>query len=267
MKAEKLFDVTGQVAFVTGAASGLGLAMAEVLAENGARVTMADIDADTLEALVRKMREAGSAVEAAVVDVADSGALRLRIDAVVEKHGRLDAVFANAGISSGPGFATEAGRISGQIEHTSLATWARVLEVNLTGVFVTMQAAAAHMKAQRSGRIVVTSSIAGLRADALVGYPYAVTKAALTNLVRQAAKELAPYNVLVNAIAPGVFFTNIAGGRLRDPVARDEFSRIVPLGRIADPGEIKGLALFLASGASSYVTGTVIPIDGGVTAG
>lgn len=267
MKAEKLFNVSGRVAFVTGAASGLGLAMAEVLAENGACVIMADIDADALEAQVRKMREAGSAVEAALLDVADTDRLRQGIDAVVKKHGRLDAVFANAGISSGPGFATVAGRISGQIDHTSLATWGRVLDVNLTGVFVTMQAAAAHMKAQRSGRIIVTSSIAGRRAETLVGYPYAATKAALNNLVRQAARELAPYNVLVNAIAPGVFLTNIGGGRLRDPAAQEEFRRIVPLGRIADAGEIKGLALFLASPASSYVTGTVIPVDGGVTAG
>jgi NAD(P)-dependent dehydrogenase (short-subunit alcohol dehydrogenase family) len=267
MKAEKLFNVSGQVAFVTGAASGLGLAMAEVLAENGACVTMADINGDALEALVRNMRGAGCAVDAAVLDVADTDGLRQGIDAVVKKHGRLDAVFANAGISSGPGFATAAGRISGQIDQTSLATWERVLDVNLTSVFATMQAAATHMKAQRSGRIIVTSSIAGLRADTLVGYPYAVSKAALNNLVRQAARELAPYNVLVNAIAPGVFRTNIAGGRLRDPAAEEEFRRIVPLGRIAEPGEIKGLALFLASPASSYVTGTVIPIDGGVTAG
>lgn len=267
MKAEILFNVSGQVAFITGAASGLGLAMAEVLAANGACVTMADIDGDALEALVGKMREAGSTVEAAVLDVTDTDALRKRIDAVAKKHGRLDTVFANAGISSGPGFATAAGRISGQIDHTSLATWARVLEVNLTSVFVTMQAAAAHMKAQRSGRIIVTSSIAGMRAETLVGYPYAATKAALINLVRQAARELAPYHVLVNAIAPGVFFTNIGGGRLRDPAAQEEFRRIVPLGRIADAGEIKGLALFLASPASNYLTGTVIPIDGGVTAG
>lgn len=267
MKAEELFKVSGQVALVTGAASGLGLAIAEVLAENGACVTMADVDGNTLEAQVRKMQAAGSAVEAAVLDVADTVGLRQGIDALVEKHGRLDAVFANAGISSGPGFATEAGRISGQIDHTSLATWWRVLDVNLTGVFVTMQAAAAHMKAQRSGRIIVTSSIAGMRAETLVGYPYAATKAALNNLVRQAARELAPYNVLVNAIAPGVFFTNIGGGRLSDPAAQEEFRRIVPLGRIADAGDIKGLALFLASPASSYVTGAVIPIDGGVTAG
>jgi len=255
------------VAFITGAASGLGLAMAEVLAENGARVTMADIDGDTLEARVRAMREAGSAAEAAVLDVADAGALRHRIDAVVHKHGRLDVVFANAGISSGPGFGTAAGQISGQIDQTSLETWRRVLEVNLTGVFAAMQVAGAHMKAQKSGRIIVTSSIAGMRADALVGYPYVAAKAALLNVVRQAAKELAPYNVLVNAIAPGVFFTNIGSGKLHDPAVREGFRRIVPLGRIADPDEIKGLALFLASGASSYVTGTVIPIDGGVTAG
>ncbi len=139
MKAEKLFNVSGQVAFVTGAASGLGLAMAEVLAENGACVTMADINGEALETLVRSMRDDGSAVEAAVLDVADSDGLRHGIDAVVKKHGRLDAVFANAGISSGPGFATEAGRIAGQIDHTSLATWERVLDVNLTSVFVTMQ--------------------------------------------------------------------------------------------------------------------------------
>ena len=268
MKADKLFDMTGKVAFVTGAASGLGLAMAQVLAENGARVTMADINGDALEPVVEAMRAGGLAVEAALLDVADTERLRECIDGVAHRHGRLDAVFANAGISSGPGFGTEAGRISGQIDHVSFVTWEAVLRVNLTSVFATMQAAAVHMKAQKSGRIVVTASIAGLRADRFVGYPYSAAKAALINLVRQAARELAPFNVLVNAIAPGPFITNLAGGRLRnDPAAHEEFRRIVPLGRIAEPDEIKGLALFLASQASSYLTGTVIPIDGGITAG
>jgi NAD(P)-dependent dehydrogenase (short-subunit alcohol dehydrogenase family) len=267
MKAEKLFDVSGRVAFVTGAASGLGLAMAEVLAENGACVTMADINGDALEPLVDKMRDAGLMVEAALLDVAETDQLRECIDGVMHRQGRLDAVFANAGASSGPGFATEAGRISGQIDHTSPEVWERVLKVNLTSVFATMQAAAAHMKVQKSGRIIVTSSIAGMRADTLVGYPYAATKAAVINLVRQAARELGPYNVLVNAIAPGAFITNFAGGRMRDPRAREEFRRVVPLGRVGETAEIKGLALFLASPASSYLTGAVIPIDGGVTAG
>ena len=102
----------------------------------------------------------------------------------------------------------------------------------------------------------------------MVGYAYAATKAAVNNLVRQAALELAPYNVLVNAIAPGPFLTNIAGGRLRrEPETVQKFADMVPLGRIARPDELKGLALLLASPASSFITGAVIPIDGGVTAG
>jgi NAD(P)-dependent dehydrogenase (short-subunit alcohol dehydrogenase family) len=123
------------------------------------------------------------------------------------------------------------------------------------------------MKRRRSGSIVATASIAGLRADPLVGYGYVAAKAAVGNIVRQAAVDLAPHNVRVNAIAPGPFLTNIAGGRLhRDPDVVKKFAAHVPLGRIAQPDEIKGLALLLASPAGSFITGTVIPIDGGTTA-
>lgn len=131
----------------------------------------------------------------------------------------------------------------------------------------TMRAAARHMKTRRSGRIVVTSSIAGLRAEPMSGYAYVASKAAVNNLVRQAALELAPYNVLVNAIAPGPFATNINQGRLRLPEAAARLRDYVPLGRIAEAQEIKGLALLLASDASSYITGAIIPIDGGVSLG
>ena len=263
MKAEHLYNVAGQVALVTGAASGLGLAMAEVMAANGAHVTMLDVDGENLEKAVARLRQAGGSVESSVVDVADLERLRSAIDAVAAAHGRLDSVFANAGITGGPGHRSEAGRI----ENVSMALWQRVLEVNLTSVFVTMQASAVHMKRQQSGRIIVTASIAGIRSDPVAGYAYTATKAAVNNLVRQAAMELAPYNVLVNAIAPGPFYTNIAGGRLkREPEVVKTFEAMVPLGRLAQPDEIKGLALFLASPASSYVTGTVIPIDGGTTA-
>jgi len=124
------------------------------------------------------------------------------------------------------------------------------------------------MKRQRSGRIIVTSSIAGLGAERMVGYGYAATKAAIINLVRQAALELAPYNVLINAIAPGPFLTNIAGGRLhRDAEVVRQFEAMVPLGRLGRTEQLKGLALLLASPASSFITGTVIPIDGGARAG
>jgi NAD(P)-dependent dehydrogenase (short-subunit alcohol dehydrogenase family) len=264
MKAESLFDVRGHIALVTGAASGLGLAMAEVMAENGARVTLADIDARSLEREVARLKAAGCAVEPSVVDVSDLRALRAAVEAVVTRHGRLDAAFANAGISAGPGYRTAEGAMNA----VSLAKWNEVLQVNLTSVFETIRAASVPMMQQKSGRIIVTASVAGLRAERMVGYAYAATKAAIINIVRVAAMELAPFNVMVNAIAPGPFLTNIAGGRLhREPDVVRQFEELVPLGRMADPNELKGLALLLGSPASSFITGTVIPIDGGITAG
>ncbi len=263
MKAADLFDVSGHVAFVTGAASGLGLAMAEVMADNGAHVVMADIDPKTLERHTGRLTAAGASVEGVVLDVADLAALRAAIDAAAESRGRLDAVFANAGISAGPGYLTE----TGTIDAVDPAKWDEVVQVNLTSVFATVQAAARHMKRQKAGRIVVTASIAGLQAEPMVGYAYVATKTGVVGLVRQAALELAPCNVTVNAIAPGPFFTNIGNGRLNDPEVVRGFTEIVPMGRIADTAELQGLALLLASPAGSFITGTAIPIDGGCTAG
>jgi NAD(P)-dependent dehydrogenase (short-subunit alcohol dehydrogenase family) len=123
------------------------------------------------------------------------------------------------------------------------------------------------MKRQRSGSIIATTSIAGTRSEPLVGYGYVAAKAAVGNIVRHAAVDLAPYNVRVNAIAPGPFLTNIAGGRMhREPEIAERFAATVPMGRLGQPDEIKGLALLLASPAGSFITGTVIPIDGGATA-
>jgi NAD(P)-dependent dehydrogenase (short-subunit alcohol dehydrogenase family) len=264
MKAEQLFDVKDRVAIVTGAASGLGLAMAEVMAENGARVTLADKDEAALARAVARLRQQGCTVEGAVVDVANLDRLRETIDAAAARHGRLDVAFANAGISAGPGFGTP----EGHLEAVLMAKWNEVLQINLTSVFETIRTAAHHMKTQKSGRIIVTASVAGLKAERIVGYAYAATKAAIINIVRLAALELAPSNVLVNAIAPGPFLTNIADGRLlRDPAIVRQFEAMVPLGRLARPDELKGLALLLASPASSFITGAVIPIDGGVMAG
>ncbi len=263
MKAEQLFDVNGHVAFVTGAASGLGLAMAEVMADNGAHVVMTDINPDTLTEHRQRLADGGGSVETIELDVSDLAALRTAIDGVAATHGRLDAIFANAGISAGPGYQTDAG----QINAVDQAKWDEVLHINLSSVFTTIQTAAAHMKRQKSGRIVVTSSIAGLKAEQMVGYAYAATKAAVINLVRQAAMELAPFNVSINAIAPGPFYTNIGNGRLSDPAVAKAFSDVVPMGRIADTSELQGLALMLGSPAASFITGTVIPIDGGSTAG
>jgi NAD(P)-dependent dehydrogenase (short-subunit alcohol dehydrogenase family) len=264
VRQEQLFDINGHVAFVTGAASGLGLAFAEVMAENGARVVLADVDASGLDTATSRLKSAACAVEQTVLDIGDTEALRAAIDRVAERHGRLDAVFANAGVTSGPGFELSP---NGTIDAMDLTLFQGAIELNLTATFMTIRFAAAHMKRQRNGSIIATASIAGIRSDPLVGYGYVAAKAAVGNIVRHAAVDLAPYNVRVNAIAPGPFLTNIAGGRLhREPEVVKKFVAAVPMGRLGQPDEIKGLALLLASPAGSFITGTVIPIDGGTTA-
>jgi NAD(P)-dependent dehydrogenase (short-subunit alcohol dehydrogenase family) len=264
VKQSELFDVRGHVAFVTGAASGLGLAFAEVMAENGATTVLADRDAKGLEVAAARLHAGGARAETVVLDVVDTEALSAAIDGAAERHGRLDAVFANVGISSGPGFA---GAESGQLEKIDSALFQRVIDINLIATMQTMKFAAPHMKRRRNGSIVATTSIAGLKSEPLVGYAYTATKAAVGNMVRHAAVELAPFNVRVNAIAPGPFLTNIRDGVMhRDPKIVEQFAAMVPLGRIAKTDEIKGLALLLASPAGSFITGAVIPIDGGATA-
>ncbi len=256
-----MFDLSGQRALVTGAASGLGLAIAEVLLDAGAEVVLSDSNAQALDAEVQRLRKKHEKVQQKVIDVSDSADVDRNIDAMAAE-GPLDCVFANAGMSAGRGFLVEQGRL----ENVDPASWEQVLKVNLSGVLATLRAASRHMKPRRQGRIIVTSSIAGLRSEAHSGYAYVASKAAVNNVVRQAAIELAPFNILVNAIAPGPFATGINGGRLRLPESAERMSTYIPLGRIAQPHEIQGLALLLASPASSYMTGAVIPIDGGASA-
>jgi len=260
---EQLFDVRGTRALVTGAAGGLGFAMAEVLADCGALVTLADVDADRLEVSTGTLAERGGAVRSAVVDVSDEDSVRALVEGAVDAEGGLDVVFANAGIALVPGFAVEGGQTLETVERD---VWHGVLRVNLDGVLFTMKHAAAVMRRQGSGRIVVTSSNAGLRAEPEVCYGYVASKAAILNVVRQAALELAPHGVHVNAICPGPFKgTRIGGGVTEDPAPELEqmWARTVPLGRMGDPEELKGLVLLLASPASSFMTGAAYLIDGG----
>ena len=260
---ERVFDVRGLRIVVTGAASGLGLAMAEILAECGARVTLADVDAERLESATASLVDRGGAVRSFVVDVSDEAQVRALVDDVVTAEGGLDVVFANAGIASVPGFAVEGGQ---QLETVERSDWDKVLGVNLNGVLFTMKHAAAVMKRQGSGRIVLTSSTAGLRPEPIACYGYAASKAAILNLVRQAALELAPHGVLVNAICPGPFKgTRIGGGVTENPDEATErmWATTVPLGRMGEPEEFKGLVLLLASPASSFMTGAAYLIDGG----
>ena len=259
----KLFGVEGQVAFVTGAASGLGLAATEALARAGAHVAMADIDAEGLEREAARLLDEGLRVSTHELDVADGPRIHRVVDEVARQHGRLDMCFANAGVTSGPSYAMSP---EGKLANLSPERWEANLRVNLTGAWETVRAAAAPMQRQRSGSVVVTASISGMKASPVSGYPYVAAKAALINLVRHAAVELGEDNVRVNAIAPGVIVTNIAGGAMRDPARANSMAETIPLRRVGQPMEVGGVVLFLLSPASSYVTGTLLPIDGGMTA-
>jgi NAD(P)-dependent dehydrogenase (short-subunit alcohol dehydrogenase family) len=268
VRAEDIFDVKGTAAIVTGGASGIGLACAQVLAANGARITLMDKDADALQQALQQMPK-GSVVRTDVVDVTRRDELDRAFDRAAEAFGWIDIVFANAGTGGGPGFLSLDGtrRPDGGFESISDERWDATVDNHLSSVFWTIQAAARHMKTNGGGRIVVTTSIAALKTEGVVGAPYMAAKAAAAHLVRQSALELARYNIQVNAIAPGPFLTNISGGRMHDPAVRRHHERVVPMKRIAEPDEIMGLALFLASPAAKYMTGAQVVIDGGATLG
>jgi NAD(P)-dependent dehydrogenase (short-subunit alcohol dehydrogenase family) len=260
---ERIFDVTGTRVVVTGAASGLGFAMAEVLAECGARVTLADVAEERLAASTEALRARGLDARASVVDVADEDGVDSLLGDVVAEQGGVDVVFANAGLAAVPGFRSEAGQTLDTIQRSDSD---HVLGVNLTGVMHTMRSAARVMKTQRSGRIVVTASNSGLRIEPMACYGYHASKAAVIHLVRAAALELAPHGILVNAVCPGPFYgTLIGGGVTEHPTEelKQQWETLIPLGRMGHPDELRGVVLLLASPASSFITGSALVVDGG----
>ncbi len=269
MKIAELFKVQGYGAIVTGGASGLGLGYAEALAENGARVTLLDVHPQRVAEETKRLRSAGMDVRGEVLDVTDHAALDAAFEHAVDAYGRLDVVFANAGIDSGPGFVSgwvgsERPRVAeGSLENYTDERWNRVIDINLNGVFATLRAAARHMKPRRSGRIIVTTSLAAVKCEGVIGAAYMAAKAGAAHLVENVALELAAYNITVNAIAPGFFITNIGGGHAKNPAVQQTVAKHVPMHRVGFPDDIKGLALFLSSPASAYVTGQQIIIDGG----
>jgi NAD(P)-dependent dehydrogenase (short-subunit alcohol dehydrogenase family) len=270
---DDVFDVKNQVALVTGGASGLGYAFASILAEAGATVVVADWNDEALGKAVLSLADAADRtrldadggtqtpllISGRKLDVSDPTAVRAVVDQVVDTHGKLDIVFANAGVARGrPPLVAE-----GWLDDMSMTDYNALIDVNLHGVVYTVQAAAKHMKRQRSGSIVTTASTAGLRNDPYTPYSYTIAKAGVVNFTKQAAHDLARWNVRVNAIAPGPFKTNLGGGGPTSAEAESMWKAVVPLGRMGDPSEIRGLALLLASNASSFMTGGVYPIDGG----
>ena len=269
MLIEELFDVRDRVVIVTGGAGGIGLSIVDVLSDNGARVVMLDRDEARLASAADLLKARGDRIEGVCIDLLDRTALQAAVDGVIARHGHLDVVFANAGISGGPGFLSPDGsrHPQGGIATVSDELWDRVIDGNLSLTVATIQSVIPQMKKQGSGRIIVTTSVAGIKTENFVGYPYVAAKAAIAHLVRQCALEVARYNIQINSIAPGPFLTTIGANRMADPAVRRAFESVPLLHRMADTSEIQGLALFLASPASSYMTGAQLAIDGGATAG
>jgi 3-oxoacyl-[acyl-carrier protein] reductase len=246
-------DFAGKVAIVTGAAAGLGLAIAERLALDGAAVVLADVDLAGAEAAREKLAARGARALAQHTDVSDAKDVAALVARTLEKLGRLDVLVSNAGIGGTHAFLDE------PIEH-----WNRVLAVNLTGVFLCGQAAARAMVAQRAGRIVNVASISGVRAGS-GRTAYGTAKAGVIQLTRQMALELGPLGINVNAVAPGPVETALT---LRDHTAetRAAYNALVPLERYGAPQEIAAAVAFLASAEASYINGQTLFVDGGFTA-
>jgi NAD(P)-dependent dehydrogenase (short-subunit alcohol dehydrogenase family) len=245
--------LAGRVAAITGGALGIGRATALRFAEEGASVVLGDVQVDAAEGVAKEIVQRGGRAVAVGVDVGDAAQVQAYVDRVVAEFGRLDVMFANAGIAHSAPF----------LEHPE-AQWHRVLRVNLTGVFLCGQIAARQMVRQGGGRIIVTASINGFRGvENLVGYN--VAKAGVIELTKSMAVELAPHNVQVNAIAPAQIDTRLTRGFSDDAKAR-RLARI-PMGRFGEADEVAKAAVFLASDDASFVTGHTLAVDGGYLAG
>lgn len=249
-----LFDLSGQAALVTGAAQGLGLAIAGALAEQGARVVVSDLDGEACERVAAGLRSRGAQAVGLPGDLAHGSEVE-RVAALAQAaFGGIDILVSNAGIQ-GP---------YGPLAAVSDEDWQRVLEVNLrASVRLTTRLIPA-MAARGGGSVVLMSSIAGLRGNGAIGL-YGVSKAALTQLARNLAVEWGPRGVRVNAVSPGLIRTPLATGLLDDEAFLARRLQATPLRRVGEPEEIAGVVAMLASRAGGFITGHNLVVDGGTT--
>src|SRR5262245_16842698 len=251
MKASQLFDLTGRVALVTGASSGLGARFAEVLAENGASVVLVARRADRLAALKARIEQAGGRAAAVEADVLDRAAMQRAFDAADRVFGTVTILVNNAGVAH-----------STRAVELSEDEWRRVVGTNLDAVFFWAQEAAKRMLAAKAkGAIVNIASVLGFGVSKGTA-AYATAKAGVVQITKALGLELACRGVRVNAIAPGWFVTEINRDYLESEHGR-AMTREIPVGRFGQDGDLDGALLLLASDAGAYMAGTTIVVDGG----
>jgi NAD(P)-dependent dehydrogenase (short-subunit alcohol dehydrogenase family) len=252
MYADK-FRLDGKVAIVTGGSRGIGKAIATGLAEQGARIVLASRKQEALDGVAEEIREIGGECLALACHVGKPDQIKTLIDKVVETYGGVDILVNNA--ATNPYF--------GLFIDATEEAWDKTLDVNLKGPFLMTQAAARIMMQKGGGSIINVSSVGAFKANPMQGI-YGVTKAGLVNMTKTFAQELALSNVRVNAICPGLTATKFSEVLIQTKEIYDIALERIPMKRHAQPSEIVGAALYLASDASSYVTGTCIAVDGGM---
>ena len=258
METRDLFDLSGRVAVVTGGGRGIGLDLAMGLAEAGADVVVASRKLANCEAAAEQIRKLGRSAQALAVDMSKPASIDAFADALETAVPRLDVLVNNAGVTWGA-----------PVLDYPMEAWDKVYGVNVRGLWQLSQRVARRMKEQGGGVIINVTSVGGFKGAPDAAQPaiaYNSSKGAVITLTKDMAVKLAPFGIRVNAIAPGPFLTDMMSHVRKSPAALAMMTRAVPLARVGERDDLKGVAVFLASAASSYITGHTLPVDGGMMA-
>jgi len=251
-----MFDLTGKVALITGSSRGIGKAIAEAYARQGAKVVITSRKLDACEAVAARINEENSDTPgeamAVACNVSDADQLKALVGQVMAAWGRIDVLVCNAAVNP----------YHGPMSGIDDGAWEKILQVNVTNVLKLCNMVLPDMAARRDGAVILISSVGGLKGSMNLG-AYAVSKAADMQLARNLAIEWGPHNIRANAIAPGLIKTDFARALWEDPEARARAEAAYPLGRLGEPEDIAGTAILLASEAGSFITGQTLVVDGG----